>query len=297
MQDLTGKIPGSQLTAAEWNQLPEEVQNVITNSGIVLSGGDINQLAKALARFIGSGTFYTDSGAADAYVLTNIDTLQGPIALSNGLKIRYIPSATNLTTTPNVNVATLGAKDLVNEWGDPLQPGQIPAGRTIEAEYNLSGDNFRVLDSSQTVLVTSGDFVLGGGVAAWNDVTGITTDVISGGVYEIEMMINIEVAVGQVAGYSFRWDAQGPNMYSAPLANNNSTVPPTLTLINAASVTSTAEGFDVAQLSNDERAGYMKFMIIPAGNATLQFQIFNSATGADSVTIGQNTVIKSTRIA
>ena len=76
MQDLNDKITGNSLTAPEWNEVPSEIQNIIEGLGITLSGGDLNQLGKAIAGYVANGSFYTDSGAADAYVLSVIGSKQ-----------------------------------------------------------------------------------------------------------------------------------------------------------------------------------------------------------------------------
>ena len=67
MEDLNDKVTAGTLTAAEWNQVPSEIQNVIENLGITLSGADLNQLGKGIAGYIANGTFYTDSGAAELH--------------------------------------------------------------------------------------------------------------------------------------------------------------------------------------------------------------------------------------
>lgn len=51
MQDLNDKITGSTLTAAQWNEIPSEIQQVITDSGQVLSSGDLGQLSQAIGSF------------------------------------------------------------------------------------------------------------------------------------------------------------------------------------------------------------------------------------------------------
>lgn len=144
MQDLTGKTPGGNLTAAEWNQLPEEVQNIITTAGISLSGGDLMQVVKGLATIVGSGTHYTDSGAANAYVLTAIGTLQPPTQLLNGMQIGFVP-ANNNTGASTVNVATLGALPLVSPTGAALVSGQVLSGQLTQAYYYQPSNHFRLM--------------------------------------------------------------------------------------------------------------------------------------------------------
>jgi len=53
MEQLDNKLTGDTLSAAEWNQVPAEIQNLITAFGIALSSGDLNQMRKALADFAG----------------------------------------------------------------------------------------------------------------------------------------------------------------------------------------------------------------------------------------------------
>ncbi len=47
MEDLASKVDGDEINGAEWRQQPKEIQNVITDSGQALNGGDLRQLAKA----------------------------------------------------------------------------------------------------------------------------------------------------------------------------------------------------------------------------------------------------------
>lgn len=133
MQLLNDKIDGSGspeniLPAAEWNQLPSELQNIITALGMTLSNGDLNQLGKALAGYVANGAFYTDSGVADAYVLTPLDGKQSPPAYTDGMIVEFIAGNDN-TGVSNVNVAGLGAKGVRTEDGLVVIAGMI-SGRT-----------------------------------------------------------------------------------------------------------------------------------------------------------------------
>ncbi len=87
MEDLNDKITGGTLLATEWNQVPSEIQNVIEGLSISLSAGDLDQLGKGIAGYVANGTFYTDSGIADAYVLTQIGLKQGPTAYTDGMTV------------------------------------------------------------------------------------------------------------------------------------------------------------------------------------------------------------------
>lgn len=139
MQDLTGKATGSTLTAVEWNQLPQEVQNVITTLGITLSDSDLNQLGKAIAGYVANGSFYTDSGAADAYVLTAVGSKEAPPAYTDGMTVSFIAGDVN-TDPSTVNVAGLGVKDIKTAAGDDLSAGVINDRVTLR--YSQSDDYF-----------------------------------------------------------------------------------------------------------------------------------------------------------
>jgi sugar lactone lactonase YvrE len=134
MQLLNDKIDGSGspenvLTAAEWNQLPTEIQNIITTLGLSLSNGDLNQLGKALAGYVANGAFYTDSGTANAYVLTPLNGKQAPPAYTDGTRVEFV------TTNPNIgastaNAAGIGLKNIKLQDGSDPAAGDIN-GRTI----------------------------------------------------------------------------------------------------------------------------------------------------------------------
>ena len=156
MQDLNDKSTGGNLSAAEWNELPSEIQNVITALGIVLSGGDLNQLGKAIAGYAGAGTFYTESGAADAYVAGVIGSKQGPAALNadhDGLLVRFRASNTNTGAT-TLNLNGLGAKAIVREDFSVLQAGDIPTVKDTVVRYRHSATDFVL---AQHILPASAD--------------------------------------------------------------------------------------------------------------------------------------------
>lgn len=144
METLNNKITGGTLTASEWNQVPSELQNVITQTGQSLTNTDLNQLGKGIAQYAANGDFYTDSGAINAYVLTQIGTKQASTSYDNGMVIRFLPGNTN-TTASTVNVATLGVKTIVNFNGTALVGGEIVSGDPVKAFFDLSNDRFQLL--------------------------------------------------------------------------------------------------------------------------------------------------------
>ena len=144
MEDLNDKLTGGTLSAAEWNQVPGEIQAVIEALGQVLSGSDLNQLGKALTGYAGAATWYADSGIADAYVLSAVGDKQGPASLDvnhDGLLIRFVPGNNNTGAT-TVNVNGIGLKDIKREDGGNLSAADLSTGRDAWIRWDFSADDF-----------------------------------------------------------------------------------------------------------------------------------------------------------
>ena len=142
MQTIGTKTDGvSTLSAAEFNQIPLELQNAITASGQATSSGDLYQLSKSIAGYVSVGDFYTDSGSANAYILTPTGSYKAPTAYVAGMRVRFKPANAN-TTASTVNVASLGVKSIKDYTGasDPAA-GVIAAGQDITLVYD--GTYFR----------------------------------------------------------------------------------------------------------------------------------------------------------
>jgi len=139
MQDLNDKVITNTLEATEWNQPPSEIQNVIEALNIALSGADLNQLGKGIAGYVANGNFYTDSGAADAYVLTKIGTKQTLPEYTDGMQVQFIPDNTNVSDS-TINVAGLGNKNIVNT----SSAGTITAGQRLNLVYRIGSGDFEI---------------------------------------------------------------------------------------------------------------------------------------------------------
>jgi len=135
MQDLNDKVTGNSLTAAEWNQVPSEIQNVIEGLGQTLSSGDLNQLGKGIAGYAANGQFYIDSGAADAYVLSQVGSKQGIPAYAIGARFIFVPSNAN-TGASTANVSGLGVKNIKTRDGRDPAAGVIPGNLAVILEYD-----------------------------------------------------------------------------------------------------------------------------------------------------------------
>lgn len=93
---------------------------------------------------------YTDSGAADAYVLTIIGTLDPPTAYAAPMQIIFKPANAN-TGASTVNVESLGLKNLKDQSGSALTSGFLEVGKYFCFIYE-SGE-FRYLWRSGLVSV------------------------------------------------------------------------------------------------------------------------------------------------
>lgn len=147
MQDLNDKSNGGSLSATEWNQVPSEIQNAIEETGQTLAGGDLNQLGKAMALYAGASDWYTDSGAADAYVLTKVGTKQAPAVLVDGLFVRFRPGNAN-TGASTVNVNGLGAVAIRRETDAVLSANDLVTTRDALLRYSASLGRFLLLNAS-----------------------------------------------------------------------------------------------------------------------------------------------------
>ena len=144
MQDLNDKVTNGTLSAPEWNEVPSEIQNVIENLGQVLTSSDLLQLAKGIVGYAGAGTFYVDTGAADAYVLTEVGSKVGPSALNadhDGFLVRFRAANAN-TGASTLNLSGLGSKAIVREDFSAVQSGDIVTSKDMEVRYRHSATDF-----------------------------------------------------------------------------------------------------------------------------------------------------------
>lgn len=169
MQDLNDKITGNFVGADEWNQIPSEIQNIIEATGQTLSGGNLNQLGIGVAAYVANGTFYTDSGAADAYVLTKIGSKQAAPAYTDGLHASFNVDVTN-TGASTVDVDSLGVKDIVYQ-GAALNGGELTAGLIINLRFDTANDRFELIPNLSNFIDTSGNWTINGNIISATDST------------------------------------------------------------------------------------------------------------------------------
>ncbi len=80
-------------------------------------------------------------GAADAYTLTLNET--GYTAYFDGMTFACTIPATNLTTTPTIDVNGIGAQTITDAGGNAITAGSLMAGCTHDFRYD--GTNFRLV--------------------------------------------------------------------------------------------------------------------------------------------------------
>lgn len=131
------------LSAAEFNSLNNELKNTIESSGQTLAGGDLFQIAKTMGSYVSSGSFYTDSGSVNNYVLSPLGSFKTPTTYLDGMEVSFVVGTTN-TSASTINVNSLGSKALVDGSGNVLTANHLVSGTMITAKYNLSADHFKV---------------------------------------------------------------------------------------------------------------------------------------------------------
>lgn len=146
MEELNNKITGGQLTADEWNQVPSELQNIITAFGQVLSNADLNQVGKSIAGYVANGNFYNAGGTVDVITLSVIGSRQGVLGYSDGMEIAFFPIGNN-TVAVTVEVGTLGAVPLTYPNGGALSDDELEAGRISVARYDSTNARFLLMNN------------------------------------------------------------------------------------------------------------------------------------------------------
>jgi len=130
-----GKVDGNQLQPADWNQIAS-LNNAVSSTSQTPSDADLNQISKSFAEYAASSTFYTDSGSANDYTLTSIDSLEAPASYVDGMTVRFRTANAN-TGASVVNVATLGDIDITQSDGTSnLTAGQISTTQDTILRYD-----------------------------------------------------------------------------------------------------------------------------------------------------------------
>ena len=208
MQDLNDKITGNELTAAEWNEVPSEIQNAIEASGQALSSGDLTQLRKATNLVLsniaalravtsgagtvtingytddgdgGGGDFYWDSASTDT---DNGGTIIKATAITTGRWIRLYSGA--------VNVKWFGAK------GDGSTDDSTSIKACIQAAIDKAAAILGTVErSSPSITFDAGVYLVGDNVFGSYTETNVRTIEFAGqGMYNTSIVLNENGAIG-----------------------------------------------------------------------------------------------------
>lgn len=193
MQDLNDKVTGNSLTATEWNEVPSEIQNVIEAMGIILSSGDLSQLLKAISQIAKTGSFGTDSGTANTYVVTS--NAVGP-SLVSGLVVTFDALNDN-TGASTINLDGLGVQNIKVRYGSTIDTtaGQI-SGLT---KLIYDGTNFALYDGRIIPNESSFSSFDGAGATLLNLIKATTGSIIEAGntINDLELIgSNIDILLG-----------------------------------------------------------------------------------------------------
>jgi len=102
---------------------------------------------RSAATYGSGGNFFTDSGVANAYVLSPIGSRIAPDVYSDGQSARF--RAGNAPTgASTINVGGVGVVDFVNNDGSAFTGGEFGAGDEIEASHDIGSGAFKLVATS-----------------------------------------------------------------------------------------------------------------------------------------------------
>lgn len=125
-----------------YQQIIDEICNVVTGAGIELDGANSAQLLAAILALLGRPVIYVpDTGTADA--LSGIGSPAISAYATGQLFLVNKSAAANATATPTINVGGLGAKMITKRDGAAVAIGDLSASIAFLLAYD--GTNFRTL--------------------------------------------------------------------------------------------------------------------------------------------------------
>lgn len=150
----TPKVDGvDTLSGVDHSSMIDESKNLVTDTGQAL-GVDNRQYGRSMSIYGSNGDFYTDSGVANAYVLTAIGSKQTPTVYRDGQRARF--RVGNTPTGPStINVAGVGVVALVNNDGSALVGGEFSAGDEITVSHDISSGAFKWIATSLSTVISS----------------------------------------------------------------------------------------------------------------------------------------------
>lgn len=139
--NLAGGVAPTDLNAAWFNQVQEELSALVEGAGLALDG-TLTQVKQAIDIMIrrGAGRFCVAAGTVDA--ITG-DFTPDVAALVNGMTVVVRAAGANATATPTFKADGTVAKTIVKEANQALLPGDIPgAGFWAVLVYDATLDKW-----------------------------------------------------------------------------------------------------------------------------------------------------------
>ena len=121
----------------------EKIRDAVETAGLVWNAADDTLLAKAIGRYVHFSDYYTDSGTADALVLTPLAGFRVPPGgYSDGMRVRFRKNATNKGAM-TIDVGGLGVKNILSAYSTiPITRCNWVAGEIVELVYVAAIDAF-----------------------------------------------------------------------------------------------------------------------------------------------------------
>lgn len=175
MRDIQDKQDnaGDTITAEAFNtNYIKELQELVESAGFTLDAeegpdSDTAMLVKSIVLYSTASQYFSESGVADAYVLTRSGTFEPLSSYEDGVVVIFKPSNGN-TGASTINVDEVGVKDLVSSDGSALSGGEIAADYYIIARYNSTSDDFEIVYTG-TGSAADAEVVKKGSIATLSD--------------------------------------------------------------------------------------------------------------------------------
>lgn len=164
MLDIPVKTDGvSSLPAATFNAIVDELEKIITSTGIALDSGSTQQIAEAIAAYAAVGQYYSESGSANAYVCSLVPaTRLATKQYFTGMIVNFVAANAN-TGASTINVAGLGSKNIKKYDGTTdLDSGDIKTTGLTKLWYD--GTSFRLQSSGVSEAAANGT---AGDIGVW----------------------------------------------------------------------------------------------------------------------------------
>lgn len=162
--DNTAPAASGRLKAAQWNSTQVEVETLASSAGLTLDGSDgpdtdLSMVAQAVAKYASGAIFASDSGVANAYVLSLIGTFQPPKTYFRGMQVVFYPG-NDCTEASTINAFGIGVKKFLRPDASPLEADDVLADRLTSGWYDPSADGgsgaFRMAPWCLPVTVSGG---------------------------------------------------------------------------------------------------------------------------------------------